>query len=210
MKTIYFVRHGESEGNSGPIRQTSAANLTDKGIAQAKIVADRCTKIPFETIICSTMERTKQTANYILEKNDKPIEYSDLFIERRRSSEVLGKPKDDPASIEIERQVREHFCDLDWHYSDEENFADLKDRALACLEYLEKRPEQNLLVVSHGFFLRIIAACVVFGKNLTAKEGERFVKTLHTKNTGMTIFEHQEGEKEPWVLWVWNDHAHLG
>ena len=79
MKTIYFVRHGESEGNVGHIRQTADTPLTDEGRRQAVTIADRAARLDFECIVSSTMERARQTAYPILERTAKPIEYSELL-----------------------------------------------------------------------------------------------------------------------------------
>lgn len=211
MKKIYFVRHGESEGNIGPIRQTAASSLTQKGIEQASFVAQRASKLPVDILISSTMTRAKETAQVISEKISKSIEYSDMFVERRRPSEVLGKPKNDPIALTAEKEIGENFSKPSWRLSNEENFDDLKNRALQALQYLGNRPEENILVVTHGFFLRIVMACVVFGKDLSGEECERFIRTFHMENTGITVFGYDDNKNEnPWWLWVWNDHAHLG
>ncbi len=211
MKKVYFVRHGESEGNVGPIRQTGATALTEKGKNQSKIVAERCAKLPVEVVISSSMNRAKETAHIILEKIAKPIEYSDLFVERRRSSEVLGKPKDSEIAKIAEKEVEAHFQESGWRFSDEENFDDLKERARKALNYLAERSEENILVVTHGFFMRIIMACVLFGEKLTGVECVECIRAFHTENTGITVLVNDEkDEKTPWWLWVWNDHAHLG
>lgn len=211
MKNIYFIRHGESEGNIGQIRQTATTGLTKKGQSQAVFLAERCAKLPIEVIISSTMTRARETADFILKKVSKPIEYSDLFVEKRRPSEVLGKSKDDPIAHEVEKETKAHFAEPGWKYSDEENFEDVKKRALDLLQYLAKRPEENILVVTHGFILRMIMACVLFGNNLTVEESQRCIKTFHMENTGITILGYDNDDNNsPWWLWVWNDHAHLG
>jgi len=107
MKMIYCVRHGESEGNAGPIRQKADSLLTEKGRSQSAFVAERCSKLSIDVVICSTMDRTKETAKVIIDKISKPVEYSDLFAERRRSSEVLGKPKDSPIALKVEKEIRD-------------------------------------------------------------------------------------------------------
>lgn len=211
MKKIYFVRHGESEGNIGPIRQTSASSLSKNGKSQAAFVAERCANLPIEVVLCSTMNRAKETAQIILDKVSKPIEHSDLFVERRRPSEVLGKPKDDPVAHNAEKEIKAHFHEPGWRFSDEENFDDLKNRALAVLQHLADRKEENILVITHGFFMRIVMACVVFGDALKGEECERFIRTFHMENTGITVLGYDENQKtNPWWLWIWNDHAHLG
>lgn len=210
MKKIYLIRHGESEGNIGPVRQTATAPLTKKGVEQARSVAERAANLPIQAIISSTMTRAKETAEAIAKNTSVPVEYSELFIERRRPSEVLGKPKDDPIAILAGKEIKEHFAKPGWRFSDEENFDDLKARALDALQHLAERPEQDILVVTHGFILRILVACVVFGKDLTGEECERFVRTFHMENTGITVLGYDDVNANPWWLWVWNDHAHLG
>ena len=211
MKMVYFVRHGESEGNAGPIRQKADSLLTEKGKSQSAFVAERCSKLSIDTIVCSTMGRAKETAQVIVDKISKPVEYSDLFAERRRSSEVLGKPKDSPIALKVEKEIIEKFHIPGFRFSDEENFEDLKDRAKKALEYLAQRPEENILVVTHGFFMRIIMAHVVFGDKLTGEECNRFIRVFHMENTGITVLSYDEKWKDhPWWLWIWNDHAHLG
>jgi len=211
MKTIYFVRHGQSEGNIGPIRQTAETNLTAKGREQANFVANRCAKLPIDIIISSTMTRAHETAEVINAKINKPIEYSDLFIERRRPSEVLGKPKDDPIGVEATRLTEENFHLPDFRFSDEENFADLKIRAERALDLLVQRPEEKILVVTHGYFTKVLTAYITFGPNLTSQECKSFIRTFHTENTGITVFGYDQTKTtDPWFMWVWNDHAHLG
>jgi broad specificity phosphatase PhoE len=211
MKKIYFVRHGESEGNSGPIRQTKETPLTEKGRQQAQFVAKRCNKLGAELIVSSTMVRAKQTAEYVVSEAQLPIEHSDLFVERRRGSEVLGKPKDDPAALEVEEIIKKHFADPGFRHSDEENFDDLKQRAKDALEYLANRPEEIMIVVSHGFFMKVLMAYVVFGDELTGKECEKFIRKFEMENTAITVID---GKEVPlgmrWWIWIWNDHSHLG
>ena len=78
------------------------------------------------------------------------------------------------------------------------------------MRFLENRPEENILVVTHGFFLRIIMAYVTFGSDVPAEAGELFVNKFHMANSGLTILKYDEQSKRtPWWLWTWNDHAHL-
>ena len=213
MKTVYFVRHGQSEGNVGPIRQAGTAALTEKGRGQAKIIAERISKLDAEILISSPMARAKETAEIIHQKTSLPIEYSDLFVERRRPSEQLGVAKDDPAALESERTIIKNFSIPDFRFSNEENFGDLKERARQMLDYLQGRPEEKIVVVTHGFIMRIVVAYVVFGGSLTARECERFIQKFHMENTALTVFGYGNKDKEAlqdWWLWIWNDHAHLG
>jgi len=206
-KRIYFVRHGESEGNAGVMRQPLDSPLTKKGAEQAAFIAKRVARLPFDALISSTLKRAVETAHMIEEETGKTTEYSDLFVERRRPSITYGILKTDPIGLAADREVTENFDKPGYRHSDEENFDDLKARAAAALAYLLERPEQRLVVVTHGFFLRIVAAYAIFGSRLTGHECEQVIRTLRMENTGLTILD-QTGQG--WIMRTWNDHAHLG
>ncbi|MSR73629.1 MAG: histidine phosphatase family protein [Candidatus Pacebacteria bacterium] len=212
MKTIYFVRHGESEGNTSSVFMDDTAPLTEQGRQQAAAVADRCVRLPIETIISSTMPRAMETAAIINGKIDKPIAYCDLFVERRRPSEFLGKDKESPEIVAMQKMMRSNFGYVsDYRFSDEENFTEIKMRALAALDYLAGRDEERILVVTHGWFMHMMVACAVCGSEITDKECMKFANAFMTKNTGVTVFKHEEREEGSlWRILVWNDHAHLG
>lgn len=210
MKTIYFVRHGESETNTGNIWMGDDTGLTKKGVKQAEYIASRCEKLSIDVIVSSTLQRAKETAGIIKNKINKPLEYSDLFAERKWPSEQLGLPKNHPKSDEIKRIIWGNFSLPEFRYSDEENFIDLKERIKKALIFLENKPEENILIVTHGFVMRIILAYAVMGEELTAIECDQFIDKFHTKNTGLTIMYHGKTDKRTkWHLSVWNDHAHL-
>lgn len=209
-KKVYFIRHGESEGNSRRVRQGASSSLTAKGKQQAVFIAERCTKFPVEVIISSTMNRAKETATIIGEKTNKPIETSDLFVERRRPKEQMGKSKDDPQALEAEKAIRKSFHIEGFRFSDEENFDDLKSRAKEALNFLEQRAEEHILVLTHGFFMRIVMAYAVFGDKLTGDGCEQFIRAFQMENTGITVLGLDQEKDGHWWLWIWNDHAHLG
>ncbi len=210
MKTVYFVRHGESEGNVENISQGPDSKLTDKGKEQALFIADRCTRLSIDRVVSSTFERARHTAEMISERTGSPHDTSELFIERRKPSEQRGRPKDDPEAARIERVIGENFHIPEYRFSDEENFEDLKDRARRAFEFLEEQKENSIVVVTHGYFIRVLGAYLLFGDELTAQECRSAVAAFRITNTGLTVAEYDE-EKEPqWRLVTWNDHAHLG
>lgn len=210
MKTIYLVRHGESESNVGSIPELEAPSLTENGQAQALSIAERAAHLPIEVLVASTSVRAQQTAFVISRQLGLPIESSSLFTERRRASIQVNKPKDHPDFVEAENARLANFGVPGYRHSDEENFEDLSKRACDALRYLEEVSAQHILVVSHGLFLRTLIARVIFGSSLTAHECNRFMLTTITQNTGLTVLVYDPNASEPWRLKVWNDHAHLG
>lgn len=211
MKTIYFVRHGESETNAGAINKGFHAQLTEKGRQQAHLIAERCARLPAQIIIASTMPRAADTASIIAARTSLLIDYSELFVERRRPSIQVGMQKESLEYEKINHLIYENFLHTGARYTDEENFEDLAERSSRALEYLLDRPESELLVATHGIFLRMLAARALLGEDLTGPLALKFMRTLRCKNTGLTIFKHgAEKAFAPWEIVTWNDHAHLG
>lgn len=219
MKTIYFVRHGESTANAGfPTYQGEASELTTKGIEQAKFIAARCKKLPVEALIASTAIRAKQTAEFIAGEIGLPLEIHELFTERKIPRELHGKRIDDQNAKAVHDAWMQGFFRDDARVGTGENFSDLKTRVLEALDYLLQRPEKHILVATHGFFLHMLIAIVALGESLSAAEFNRIGPAVWMDNTGITrieyrdqVFARVDGRRHKgWVLRVWNDHAHLG
>lgn len=159
---IFFVRHGESEQNALAKEkgveewQGSLGKLTELGKNQARQAAEKLKNKGIELVLTSTHERAAETGQVISEILGAPRESSSLFIERKNPTEIWYTYDNDPGIHEIVAQLHEHFHDADWHYSDEENAADLQARAQKALVYLASLPYSSIAVVSHGCFLRHI------------------------------------------------------
>ena len=219
MKTVYFVRHGESEANAGnAIYHGEATPLTEKGREQARFIAKRCAKLGAEALIASTAVRAQQTASFIGEAIGLSIETNGLFTERKPPHELMGRSRDDEETKKVAHEWTLSFFQDGIKVGTGENFAELKKRALAGLAHLRERKEECILVVSHGFFLHMLIALVLLGESLTSEEFNRVGPAVWMDNTGLTRLEYREQvfprrdgkRREDWILRVWNDHAHLG
>ena len=130
------------------------------------------------------------------------------------SNEIIKKPKKDPEVKEIKKLLKDNFHVPGWKHSDEENFEDFKKRAIGLLNYLKTRKEKNIIITTHGIFMRILIAAVIMGSELSSYDYWKFFTTLYLDNTGITVLrsnEEEEYEDTPqWELVTWNDHAHLG
>ena len=212
MKTVYFVRHGQSEANVAPEFQGPDSPLSDKGIEQAHMVADRATRIEFDTLISSPYSRARSTAEIIAKATGKEPEFSELFVERIKPEGINGKPYTDETAAKIWREWEASLHTPGLRIADGENFEDLLVRADAALSHLEERPEERLLVVTHGYFLRTVIARVLLKETLTAECFRSIQRSAHVENTGITVIRQEswfESENE-WKLNTYNDHAHLG
>lgn len=224
MKIIYFVRHGESEANINipaqqGVFQGIASPLTEKGREQARFIAKRCAKLRIDIILSSNAVRAHETALEIQRATGRPLEVHEMFVERMSPSSFLGKPRNDPQAKELLARWYQTFYEDGERVEDGESFADLKARVCSALRYLSERPEQHILVATHGFFLHMLIAVVLLGDKLSLEEFARIARKVTIGNSGLTQIEHLTSEDnklldekpyEGWILRVWNDHAHLG
>lgn len=213
QKIVYFVRHGQSEGNRAPVFQPSSSPLTEEGRKQAQLIAQRVAKLDFETLVASPMLRAQQTAELITEATGKAPEYSDLFVERIRPKEVEGKSYDDEAADKLWQAWVHSLFTPGLRLKEGENFDDILLRVDQALDFLKNRPEKALVVVTHGFFLRSLVARVVLREALTPEAFKNFHKAVLMENTGLSVLHYGTGYKDTeayWRLFTYNDHAHLG
>lgn len=209
-KTIYFVRHGQSEGNISPIFQPLESPLTEMGRTQAKRIAERISKLNFETLISSPLSRAKETAETIAGLLGKRPEYSDLFVERTKPTRVAGKSYNDEEASKLWDEWEKSLYTPGLRAEDGENFDDLIARADKALDFLKNRTEKEIAVVTHGFFLRTMIVRAIFGDSLTPEAFRNFHTRVFIENTGLSVLKYgKTHEGTMWYLWVYNDHAHL-
>lgn len=201
---IYFVRHGSTDSFEKRITQSATDPLNERGLSQARELAKRFSKTPLDLIISSPFTRALQTAQAISDK----ITISDLYKEVTKPTEVVGRSKEDQDVKDILHKIGEmYFIDPLWHYSDEENFEDLKKRGIEALEFLKSKNAENILVVSHGNFIALMVGIMFFGNDFTVGISLRFKNFLRLGNTGVSICSY-ETEKNRWQLQCWNDTSH--
>ena len=205
---IYLARHGETAANAENRVQGFEEPLSALGKRQAETLAVRCAHLEFDALIASDMVRTRETADSISKKTSHKIILEPLFREITRPAMFEGMSRD---SVEYQTFLADevkHMDDPNWSYFEGELFTAVSSRALNALTYLENRPEERLLVVSHGLFIRYLAATILTEKNLTTDIWHHLSLTMQMHNTGITIFR-RDLETNVWSLRTWNDHAHF-
>ena len=213
MKTIYFVRHGETNANVGDLHGSASDLLTEKGHEQAKFIAERCTKLPLEALIVSPFERTKQTAHYITERTGLVSEECDLFIENRFVTKYESRPRlEEGEAKQALDLITKNWGTPGYHVGDEKNFEELISRTNKALAFLAARKEEHVAVVTHGAFLRNMIGVAMCGELFTPEISNVFYRSLRVmENTALSVFTFDETKQEnQWSLKIWNDHAHLG
>lgn len=210
MKKIYFVRHGESEGNVTKFHQTKETPLSKIGQFQANMVALRFSKIQADLIIASPYLRAQQTAQAIALKNNLKIKTSELFKEKKGPSKLFNLSQESKESIETRKIIAAHFFDQDgkWRYADEETAHEFVDRVGKALDFLQQRPEENLIVVCHSLILHMIFAKILSPKS-NLQDLYAINENLKINNTSISVALYNE-ERQKWVIDCINDYSHLG
>lgn len=203
---VYFVRHGRSIGNEKQIHQDSESKLSKNGLKQANLLSNRFKNIDIDLIITSSFIRAKQTAEIINKNLNKPIEESELFIELKRPTEIENLHILDEKVLKVRKKIYENYNDPTFRHSDEETFYELKERAGKAIKFLEEKETQNILVVSHGEFIRCMFGLMVFEDQFDSNLLLKIDEHLRGSNTGITLCEYEK----MWKIITWNDITHLG
>ena len=146
---IYFVRHGESEGNA--MGETSAfcipnewldPPLTEKGRQQARETAEKLRDKKIDVVVTSKLKRAQETGKIINKYHGVSVIEVDELNERR----------DDRAEV-VERGDREWHNSFDFGYEanpDIENLEKFRDRVISAIEKVRNEfGDKDVLVVAH-------------------------------------------------------------
>ena len=147
---IYVVRHAQAEhnilGTSNDVT-SGVANLTQKGIQQAKGLAETIKHIPFDAIYTSEMARTIQTANILCPGR--------ALIKDARINDIRTGMQGLPFT-EFRKALKNSDDPWNTRFGDGESFEDEKVRTISFLEDLKKNNYTNVLIVTHGGVANII------------------------------------------------------
>jgi len=143
--TIYLVRHGETVDNARQIMQgQTQGELNERGIGQARQVADRMASEPIDAIVSSDLRRAVHTAEIIAAPHGLALTTTPLLRERDWGSftgrfipDLAGQPW--PDDVEPEERLLE--------------------RALDFLKYITATyPGKRVVAVGHGIINKAILA----------------------------------------------------
>jgi len=155
---IIFVRHGQTKSNLEKRLQYLEDPLTDKGKEQAKNLKEVLKKYVIDEIICSDEKRAIETAKII--NNELDLEVDKIPLIREKSSGDFSKKLVSEVDWSI---VTGDF--LNKKIPGGESVLDVIKRSLDFIKVLNnKKRGKNILVVSHGTFLRILYS-IMFNKS---------------------------------------------
>ena len=147
---IYVARHGETAWNAeNKICGRTDLPLTERGIRQAKLLAERLADVHIDRIIASPMIRAQQTAAAVSEVTGIPVQTDPRLIEQNFGI-YEGKDRKDPGYLANKRMFA-------YRYPGGESQMDVAHRVYSLIEELkEKYPNENILLVCHGGVCRSV------------------------------------------------------
>lgn len=207
-KHVYLVRHGQSRENETRIIHGREAPLTSFGKEQAQTVAGRLARLRVDALVTSHFLRARETAQIIGAHLHLPHEEHEIFGEEGAPSHLHGKAYDDP-DVQAHHEALYAAPEPDFRNGDHETLAELKERAEACLAFLEAHPATRIAVITHLRFLRVLVGVLLFGDEYTKAHFNSLWRHVEAGNTGLTYIRYDD-EKKRWKLVTWNDQSHLG
>lgn len=201
QKTLYLIRHGETDPNKNQIIQGSGldAPLNTKGQKQALDFYKSYSKLGFDAIYSSALQRTWQSVQPFL---DQGIRHYVLPELNEISWGVKDGTKINPAEQnEYEAMLQEWAAgNVDQHFFGGESPNQVAIRLMSALsQIMNKEDETTILVSMHGRAMRILL-CILL--KLPISKMEQF---LHS-NLCLYVLE---WDGAAWHLCVANDTRHL-
>jgi len=160
MTVFYFIRHGQTLGNTQGISQgtinTEIAYLNDHGKQQAQKLHDHFDINFADRIIASPLVRTQQTAEIVNQTANLLIELDD------RIKEISYGDWDGTKKSELKQQFPDLFSPISddvvpeyYKTAHGESFLDVETRVSDfMLDMAAKYPDEKIIVVSHGFTIK--------------------------------------------------------
>lgn len=156
---LYLVRHGETELNVKKVYYGSTdCALTETGREQAASLRRVFEKMPIDVVLESPLLRAKDTASLLLGENGAPRVMDDRLKELNFGA-WEGKSWQELQGDE----TYEKWC-TEWQSTcppEGESFLDLAARVRSFYEDLQKRSEENVLIVAHHAVLQQLMACLL-------------------------------------------------
>jgi probable phosphomutase (TIGR03848 family) len=169
VTTVLLVRHGLTASTGQVLTGwTPGIGLDERGLAQAKTLAERLAKVPLAAIVTSPLERCQQTAEAIAATNGKPGEVAaqrpapavDDRVGECHYGDWTGKELKELAKDPLWPVVQAHPSAVRFPGADGEAMLDMQHRAVSAIRdwNIKLGPDATYVVCSHGDVIKAIVA----------------------------------------------------
>ena len=154
---IILIRHGETEWNSQKRMQGhSNSDLSSVGQTQIQALGQWMKNVPFDLIYSSDSLRAKQTAEAITQFSGHELQFDQRLREKNLGVfEGLTSEEARERHPEVFRLFK--TAGSKYVIDEGESTQQLQDRALEIVNEIRiKHPEERVLLVTHGGFIRVV------------------------------------------------------
>ena len=196
---IILIRHGETEWNSQKRMQGhSNSDLSSVGQAQIQALGQWMKNVPFDLIYSSDSLRAKQTAEAITQFSGHELQFDQRLREKNLGVfEGLTSEEARERHPEVFRLFK--TAGSKYVIDEGESTQQLQDRALEIVNEIRiKHPEERVLLVTHGGFIRVV---MKHSLGLSLETPTRFL----IRNTGVFRLEWED----KWIVSQMGGVSHL-
>lgn len=198
--TIYLIRHGQTEWNiKGKTQGHGNSKLTQKGIDQAKALADSISSLPIDYIYSSDLGRAVETAEIISDKFG-------LDVIETPALREMGFGKWEGLLI---KEIQEEYKDIYHTWRNQPHLAEIpggetlqiiKERTDKFLAELnEKYDGKHIVLVTHSVTARVILLSIL-------NSSMENIYRINQGNTALNVIEFRD--YGPVVIKM-NDTSHI-
>lgn len=191
MKRVRLIRHAESAANAGlATTAPDSITLTEKGLLQARALADTITSLP-DLIISSPFERAIATAQPTAQRFPQvplelwPVEEFTYLSPDRFAGTTQADRK--PHAQSYWEKADSGFTDG----PGAESFDHLLGRADAMLAKISRHDARNVLVYSHGQFIRAVAWLIKHGEHSGCRDLMREFRAIDSQKPFNNCWSYQ-------------------
>jgi len=200
---LYLVRHGKTDTRMENKRQTPLTPLGELGREQARAVAKKLKSIDADVLLSSDWPRALQTAEVISKETGLNIHIFHNLHEQDVPEIVQGIPDDSEINLRFihERTKAGKVLDFNWKFEGEgESMSELLLRAKdVCNTLATEYKNKKIIAVTHGIFIAILVATMIFGFDADKKTIVDFFKAFHHHNAGLSVLDYDEDSGQ-WSL----------
>ena len=187
---VYFVRHGETDGNVARRHQHQDTELNELGKEQAQSLVDFVTNLKSTQVITSTNLRAVETTRILISGCEDiiPITHS-AFEEIKKPSWLIGNRY---ISFVTAWYIWRWFFGMNIK-GDGEDYEGFLQRIIEARNYLENLPpDSRVIVVSHSVFINLFLEHLCSDKKISVWWAfVRLLKILLMKNAVVTHLQYQ-------------------
>jgi len=170
MKTLYLVRHGETDHNaSGRAMGQMDVPLNARGLDQARQTAEFLRRYPIERIVSSDLGRATATAQPLADALGVTIE-PDARLRELTFGILEGKTVAECEAVDPESVARWRSGDFDAALPGGETRRSLMQRTRTVLDEIVSGPHAHIALFSHGGTLNALHTHMVEHGNPTPRE----------------------------------------